>query len=92
MSTRVSPKLAYLLHSSSVLDHLHIYLDLLEESHLMVTFNNKFELIWTKLQATLYNRATFERQQVPMPLFGRDWDGGQIASQALDELDCPTAD
>ena len=33
--------------ASSVLDHLHIYLDLLEESHLMVTFNNKFELILT---------------------------------------------
>ena len=48
---------------SSVLDHLHIHLDLLKEGHLMVTFNSKFELILTQLQATLYNHATFERQQ-----------------------------
>ena len=27
-----------------------------------MTFNSKFELILTQLQATLYNHATFERQ------------------------------
>ena len=31
----------------------------------MVTFNSKFELILTQLQATLYNRATFECQHMP---------------------------
>ena len=70
VSIRVSPKLSYLLHLSSVLHHLHIYLDLLEENHLMVTFNNKFELILTYLQDTLYDRATFERQH------GDDLPGG----------------
>ena len=35
----------------------------------MVTFNSNFELILTQLQATLYNRATFERQQIEEPLF-----------------------
>ena len=34
----------------------------------MVTFNIKFELILTQLQATLYNCATFERQHMP-PVF-----------------------
>ena len=26
---------------------------------------------------------------IQMPRFGRGWDGGRIASQALNELDCP---
>ena len=29
---------------------------------------------------------------VRMPPFDRDWDGGQIASQALDELDYPAGE
>ena len=29
---------------------------------------------------------------VQLPPLGQDWDGGQIASRALDELGCPAAE